>query len=254
MELTKNFDSKNYEYNVQSNIGIYIVHGFTSSTFETKELAKYLSEKCYHTRTDNLPGHGTTVADCNTIKYREWLEFAEQKFAEMLAENDKMFIIGISMGAVLGMHLATLFPISGLVTAAPVFQFNDEKKLKWLNPWTKYFLPTLRKRALYDKSVRNKLKFFGYNLYPMKALAEFVKMTPIIKTNINQITAPILILYSENDATSIKSNLDIVSNEISSESKTILGYSNASHNLFANSVDQKKIFSEILKFIKINQI
>ena len=87
----------------------------------------------------------------------------------------------------------------------------------------------------------------------MKALAEFVKMTPIIKTNINQITAPILILYSENDATSIKSNIDIVSNEISSVNKTVLGYSNASHNLFANSVDQKKIFSDILKFLKTNQ-
>ena len=81
------FDSNNYEYNVQSNIGIYIIHVFTSSTFETKELAKYLGEKGYHTRADNLPGHGTTVADCNTIKYREWIEFTRicwiQKYTEV---------------------------------------------------------------------------------------------------------------------------------------------------------------------------
>ena len=59
--LTKNFDKNNYEFNPESTIGIYLIHGFSSSTYELKILAEFLSKKKYHVVLNNLPGHGNTV-------------------------------------------------------------------------------------------------------------------------------------------------------------------------------------------------
>ena len=43
--LTQNFDKNNYEFNPESTIGIYLIHGFSSSTYELKILAEFLSKK-----------------------------------------------------------------------------------------------------------------------------------------------------------------------------------------------------------------
>ena len=83
---TKNFDENDYEFNSDSNIGVMIIHGFTSTTYEVKELAQFLSLQGFHTIAKNLPGHGTNVEDCNKTKYREWLEFVEQNYAEMMSK------------------------------------------------------------------------------------------------------------------------------------------------------------------------
>ena len=60
-----------------------------SSTYETKEFAEFLGEKGYHTLTRNLPGHGASVEECNTVKYQDWLSFVEQDLAELSINSDK---------------------------------------------------------------------------------------------------------------------------------------------------------------------
>ena len=129
LEQTKFFDSNNYEYNTDSKIGILLIHGFTNTTYEYRKLTSFLSSKGFFVRVDNLPGHGTTVEDCNAMKYTDWIEFTEQRLADLSARCDKIFICGISMGALLAMHLSTVFPINGLISAAPFLSFNKPFKI-----------------------------------------------------------------------------------------------------------------------------
>ena len=37
------FDKNNYEFNASSKLGVYIIHGFSSTTYEVKDLAEFLS-------------------------------------------------------------------------------------------------------------------------------------------------------------------------------------------------------------------
>ena len=106
MNTTKFFDSNNYQYNPESRDGVYIIHGFTNTTYEVKELARYLGEQGYYTVAHNLPGHGTTPKDCNRCKYTDWIEFVEQGVAEMSSQCANIYVIGISMGSVLALHLS----------------------------------------------------------------------------------------------------------------------------------------------------
>ena len=69
------FDSNDYELNPDSKKGVMIIHGFSSTTYETLPLAKFLSQKGFRVSNRNLPGHGTTLEDCNATKYQEWLNF-----------------------------------------------------------------------------------------------------------------------------------------------------------------------------------
>ena len=62
-EYSNRFDTNNYLFNEDSRLGVYLIHGFSSTTYEVKKLADYLAGQGYKVKADNLPGHGTTLSD-----------------------------------------------------------------------------------------------------------------------------------------------------------------------------------------------
>ena len=119
------FDTNDYELNIDSKKGVMIIHGFSSTTFETRPLAEFLADTGFRVSARNLPGHGTTVEDCNATKFHDWLDFVEINLAELSSDCDELYVIGLSMGAVLSLYLAGLFPINKVITGATVLNFKD---------------------------------------------------------------------------------------------------------------------------------
>ena len=128
------FDSNNYEFNPESRNGVYIIHGFTNTTCETRDLAKYLGDRGFYSVANNLPGHGTTVEDCNRCKFLDWINFVEQGVAEMSSKCDNVYVVGISMGSVLALHLSTVFPLNAVVFGATVLKFKNYIGTRLMTP------------------------------------------------------------------------------------------------------------------------
>ena len=193
------FDSNNYEFNPKSKDGVYIIHGFTNTTFEVKELAHYLGEKGYYTVAHNLPGHGTTPKDCNRYKYTDWIAFIEQGIAEMSSRCENIYLFGISMGSVLALHLSYTFPINAAVFASTVLQFKDEFGTRILTPLFHKIIPFREKRLSYPKKIRDNFNYYGYPVWPLSAVNEMRKLTNKVKNNLNQVFCPALIIHSKVD-------------------------------------------------------
>ena len=132
MGKTANFDTKNYELNKTSKRGVMIIHGFSSTTAEITPLAHFLADKGFRISARNLPGHGTTINDCNGTRYADWFNSTEQNLAELSIDCDELYVIGLSMGGILGLYLATLFPLNKLVIGAPVISFKNPFKVNIL--------------------------------------------------------------------------------------------------------------------------
>ena len=249
----KRFDINNYKFNTNSKIGIYLIHGFTSTTYELKVLASFLKNKNYHVILNNLPGHGTTIEDCNNSKYQDWLDYSKIELAKLCSQTDSVFIVGCSMGGVIGLYLASLFPISGLIVGGVVLRFKLYFSTYYLNTVLCHFIKTREKKLTFPKELRDSIDFYGYQEYPLKALNEFRKMNKFVKKNLHKITAPSLIIHSNNDQVSIRKNVDIIYTRIKSQVKQILEVKHASHNLFDTNQDTELIFHQILKFIEKNK-
>ena len=91
--ITERFDTNNYEYNKKSPMGVYIIHGFSNTTYEVRALAKFLGENGFHTVAKNLPGHGTTIEECNRVKYTDWINHVTQDIAELASQSKKIYVI-----------------------------------------------------------------------------------------------------------------------------------------------------------------
>ena len=250
MSNTVRIDTNDYEFNKDCKIGCYIIHGFSSSTYETRELAQFLGDRGFHTITRNLPGHGTTVEECNRVKYSDWLSFVEQDVAEFSNDVDKICVIGMSMGGVLALHIASLFPVECVISAGAVFHFIGHNKLKYLNSILCTFFPIKSKLSSYPDNIRDQLIFYGYEQYPMIALNEFMKMNKGILSSLKKIKCPIMLLHANKDETSLPINIEIIKNNVHSDIKLVKYYDHATHNIFVKSDDQELIFNDIHTFIQ----
>jgi len=239
------FDTKNYEFNTESKDGIYIIHGFTNTTYETKELAKYLGELGFYTKANNLPGHGTTPEDCNRVKFTDWMEFTEQGVAEMSSRCDNVYVIGISMGSVLALHLSSIFPINAAVFASTVLEFKEYFSTRILTPLFHRIVPFREKKLSYPKAIRDKFDYLGYKVWPISAVNEMRKLTNKVQKELSKIKCPALVIHSAKDMLSPQSNISLVYDNISSEIKEKFIVNRANHNLFVYSPDQELIFQKI---------
>ena len=250
LEQTKFFDSNSYEYNTDSKTGILLIHGFTNTTYEYRKLISFLSSKGFFVRADNLPGHGTTVEDCNTMKYNDWIEFTEKRLADLSARCDKIFICGISMGALLAMHLSTVFPINGLITAAPVLSFNKPFKIRFLNPILCNILKVRPKK--YEFNPGQKI-YYGYNKWPLIALNEVRKLSNYInKKVLNKINCRTLLIHSTLDKVSLIDNYDIEKKNMNPKIINSLIVNESHHNIFDCDIEKDIIHTKILDFINSN--
>jgi carboxylesterase len=246
------FDTNNYLFNSNSRLGIYLIHGFSSTTYEVKKLADYLGKQGFRVKADNLPGHGTSIADCNITKYTEWLCSVEQGIAEMYSACDKVIVIGVSMGAVLSLHLGTLFPVDGIIAASAVFKFKNEFNVRIINRLFHRIKKTIPKQSTFnpDQVKVKKIQFYGYNKYPLSALNEMRKMVDKVKLNLHKISSPILLIHSTIDQTSPMKNFQIIQDCLTTQSLETLVLNKTGHNVFDTELDDKKlIFSTIDTFI-----
>ena len=247
LDQSKLFDTTNYEYNKGNKTGILLIHGFTNTTYELKKLIDFLASKGYFVLSENLPGHGTDINDCNGVKYTDWIEFVEQKFAYLSSHCDHTFICGISMGALLSMHLSTVFPVNGLISAAPVLEFNKPFKIHFLNR----LLCRLYKYRLkkYELSKGQRI-YYGYNKWPLIALNEVRKLSNHVYKNVlHQIKCPALLIHSKEDYTSIFNNYSIVKKKISSNDVSSLIINKSPHNFFDCDIEKELIHKSINDFI-----
>ena len=98
-------------------------------------------------------------------------------------------------------------------------------------------------------SPKDSINFLGYKTWPMSAVNEFRKLTNKVKKELHLIKTPALIIHSKKDKLQHPLNTDLVYNSISSVIKEKLIMENASHNLFIDSADQKKLFIEVSSFL-----
>jgi hypothetical protein len=108
--------------------GVLLIHGFTASPAEMRVLGDYLFECGFNCVGLRLQGHGTSPAALKNVKWQEWKKEVELGIYMVSQISSSVFVIGNSMGALLGLIGACDFKnkIAGLVCMAPAFKLKDK--------------------------------------------------------------------------------------------------------------------------------
>jgi len=193
--------------------GCLLIHGLTSSTQEMEELSSFLYLKGYTVLATLLKGHNTSVEELNKTTWHDWYASVEKDFKFLSMQCNKIYVIGLSMGATLSLHLVAnenSSKINGLILLAPAIFYADS--LANFAPFLKYFMKyktknyssyyPARKEAYSDIADEKALKKrIAYKKVPVESIASTLDLIKNVKKEIKNINVPTLLFHSHNDNT-----------------------------------------------------
>jgi carboxylesterase len=120
--------------------GVLMLHGFMGSPVSSRPMAEYLAEQGVLVHCPLLPGHGHYPDKLRLGNQAVWLAEAEAAYQFIRPRAETLFLIGHSMGNVLGASIALRHgDAAGMVMLAPVYHMPD-RRLQ-VTPYARYVLP-----------------------------------------------------------------------------------------------------------------
>jgi carboxylesterase len=221
--------------------GVLLMHGFTASPWEVKELGEHLSEYGMTVYGPLIPGHGTTPEDLRKTRWQDWYEAANMSFNMLKQDFDCVYVGGMSTGSLLALKLALEYDVCGIISIGTPIYFQDWKaKFAWIG---KYVIPYTKVKLSDD------LKQFYYDKRPTAAVAELYELVGTIKNRLHEIKEPIILLHSLEDRTIKPESSQYISDNIGSERKTLVWVEHGEHVILKDS-QRKEVFASIIDFMQ----
>ncbi len=196
--------------------GLLLIHGFTGTPMDMRFLASELHGQGYTISIPRLPGHGTSYKDFHQSNWKQWLRRVYDEYMELESRCSSVSIVGLSMGGLLGIILASTFSPRKLVLAAPAVKLSAS--LLFLTPILsrfvqRYHIPYIPKEGDGD-IVELRPEYWtwqhvwgGAHLYALQRKA---------KKRLSKVTCDTLTIVSKADLTVPWSAKDIIEKRIGS--------------------------------------
>jgi carboxylesterase len=202
--------------------GVLLIHGLTGTPLEMKFVGRQLAQRGYTVYGMQLAGHCVDADTLIKTGWRDWLGSVLDAHDELTQQVDRVFVAGLSMGALLALQLAIERPqaVHGVGLYAPMLRFDG-----WSIPWTRHLawllpvlvrLPGGRQRSFPEahpfgiKDDRTRRLVAGYlesgdprNAglagFPWPSLVQFRRLVRRVMPRLGEITAPTLIVHPVED-------------------------------------------------------
>ena len=176
-------------------VGVLLIHGFTATTVEVRDLAKSLLEAGYTVSGPLLPGHYTQPTDLNRVRWRDWVETVERSYAHLAQECPTVVVGGESTGGLLALYLASRHPeAAAVLTYAPALRLQispwDRLRIRLLAP----FIPYVPKPGS-DQDTR----WQGYPVNPLKGVLQLLRLQGEVRQALTAIRQPVLVVQGRLD-------------------------------------------------------
>ena len=224
-----------------SSTGVLLLHGFTATTVEVRPMAKFLHDFEYTVTGPLLPGHGHTPEEMNQVSWKDWFECAENTYVALKKDCDKVFVLGESMGALLSLLLLSHHPeINGGMLFAPALKVPGLGAAEFLWPFKSY-IP--------KKNIDETMEWQGFNVVPLHAAAQLLKLQRQVKRSMYKINNPTLIFQGKLDRSIDQISSVLVLEGIHSSDKELVYMEESTHCVL---IDRQLPDAEIacLEFIR----
>jgi carboxylesterase len=228
-----------------NHIGCLLLHGFTSSPFEMRLLGAHLQKKKYTIHIPLLPGHGISPKNLKSCLWYDWYNCAKNELFQLRKKCNKVFVVGLSMGGTLALHLTSHYEVDGVAALAPGLYLKNK-----LAPLAHFLYPLLPYKQNFSGSdISTNEKTLTYNKIPLKSISELLKLFKHLENDLHDIYAPAMIIYSKSDHVIHSKSAIRIYDKISSKDKRILELKNSYHILTLD-IEKEKVFNEVANFIK----
>lgn len=230
---------------------VLVLHGFTGIADNVDYLAQRLHRAGFSVAVPRLPGHGTNGEDFMQSSWHDWLRKAIDAYLELKKQFETVYVMGLSMGGVLTLLLASHFPVERIALAAPAVV--NKNKMIYLSPLLQFFL---RRKYIghEEESDDPERQFisneywsyrFGHQIYGL------LRLQLMARQRLSKVTAATLTLVSHSDEAVPVVAADLIEKRISASATKRIEFETSSH-IIVNDTDKEKAADEIVAWFSQN--
>ena len=225
---------------------VLLLHGYTGTTVEMRPLGNYLHSLGYTVLCPRLPGHGTSVEDLKETVASQWVAAAKLGYAILAKQYSKIYVAGLSMGALLAIVIAATEKVErAALLATPIFL--QDKRAPFL-PILRYFIHYLPK---HKRNYHEMQKYCqAYDRMPTKPLTSLFALIKACKKELVQkITVPCIVLQSTIEHTVKPKSAQYIYDNLGTpkEAKKLVWLEKSGHILTLDA-EHEKVFQTVADF------
>jgi carboxylesterase len=232
-------------------VRVLLVHGFTGSPAEMRELGEYLHEReGYTIRCDLLPGHGTSVADLGRTTWHDWYQTALKGYRELSEGGHPVHVVGLSMGGLVSLHLATHHKPKSLTALSAPIQLKNWKIS--LTPIIRHFVTGFPKPGGFEdiKDPKAREGFVGYQQDPPAGVHSLLQLMDHVRDDLSEITSPTLLMHAVEDHRVPYECLELIQKGIGSSASVKTITLEDCYHVITVDQEKDKVFQATLEHIQ----
>jgi carboxylesterase len=240
--------------------GVLVLHGFTASPAEPRWLGTHLAAQGMTVYIPRITGHGTDQRDIARMRWRDWYFAALDGYHVLRQQCEQVFVVGHSMGGVLALLVAAHTPVDAAVVLASPVQFRSRVMasahlLKYVMPYTDQSGDSTLTETIRVEQVRRGEPVIGrvrYHIWSTAAVAQLYDLVNTARDVLPQVTAPLLLVYSEADTVVPLENAAIITAAVRSTVVEQHTVPNSDHILIQDH-ERDAVFQWVSAFIQPQQ-
>jgi len=219
-------ECKSIFYKGHNGRGLLLIHGFTGTPLDMGPLAEFFRGIGFAISIPLLAGHGTSPEHLRKTTWKDWLRSAEEGYHQLrLSGAESIYMIGLSMGGLLGLKLAIDHSFKAMATLnTPIFV--HDKRIKYVR-YLKWIIPYVQRTEKKPPHIEQHLK--PYIRTPLASLQQLYELIESVKSDLPSIETPIFIAQAGSDETVQPSSADYIYDYIGSNYKKVRHYPKSTH-------------------------
>lgn len=213
-------------------VACVLFHGYTAMPGEMRWLGEDLHARGHTVLGVRLAGHGTHPLDLTRTRWTDWLVDVEEALALAGSLARRTVLIGQSLGGVIALLGAGLYPdrVAGVAAIATPYEIalpsGDELHAISAEPLTRKAAPMHR-----EYRIRREAVYPAYAAEPLGVLPELAAALQAMRNALPAVRAPALLIHSRDDQAVAFGNMDRIFAALGAARKQTLRLEEIGHSV-----------------------
>jgi esterase/lipase len=240
-------------YDPKFDTGLVFSHGYMSAPKAIQTLAEYLFSKGINVYVPRLRGHGSDPKALLTVSADDWETDFQRAFTAMRQVCSKVFIGGFSTGGLLALIHAAQYQVDGVIALNSALKLHD-LRVSYVVPTLHFFnemISHLHAKGILEWIDNSKTEQpdINYTKHPLASVSQLEKVMSKTVKNLENITAPILIIQGDNDPTVKRESAKLIYDAVSAQDKQLMILPRDRHSILADK-KHDEVFEAVYHFIE----
>jgi len=225
---------------------VLLLHGFTGSSSDVRMLGRFLEKQGYTSHAPHYKGHGVPPEELITTSPEDWWEDVKKGYDTLKeAGYDEIAVVGLSLGGVFSLKLSLMQPVKGIVTmCSPMIMRTTDTMFKGVLKYAKdYKLFEGKPESIIEQEVEE-IKSKG-----MPSLPQLQKLVSDVRSELDMVYAPILVIQSKNDEIIDPQSAHIIYEDVESLNKQIKWFEESGHVITLDK-EKQELHQTVYEFLE----